>query len=1201
MRITGLHLKAYGHFSGCSLDFGQKLDHPPGLHVVYGHNEAGKSTTLRALSSVLFGYPHQIIDGFRHDPKDIAIGIDLLAADGRTLSFERRRRGKRTLAAVDGSALDEDVVGNFLGGVSQDVFEKVFALDHRRLREHAQALLADGGSLGFSLAEAGSGIAGLKAVLDRLKDERAKLFLATGTRPKLNQAIAEFGRLRREARQFTVSPTEYRSHEKRIQETEEELQRMRKQRWEVESDIVRLQRIQKNLPLRAEHRALTQHIKALDDVPVLPPEFAQQRIKASADLDAAGADINAACAAIEGLEQRVAAIAVDADVLARGEDIENLAQKRPVIEKHETDMPRRDAERDALLVRTADLMARADLVGGPAGLSGMRPSALRLKAIQNLGEDGKKLAIKLATAREHAEAAARSLKKAQDRLARLPKPRPVDELSRTLTAAERLGVDITTEIARRTRALERKTNALNETITSLGVPADGLPSLPGAAGMPPAECRSGRVAWLRELAVPPEKSEARYADGLAGLNQRIAKARDDCERLSAESADIDAQIVSIKTAGDVATEDDVKAARYARDRGWALVRGLYVDHLAGLEDAACLFAPDGPIPETYEAHVREADRVVDTLRARVKESTKLALLRHQAADLETKRIEVMEAVKRLDEQRKALLSEWRALWPAGLITLQSPGEMIDWMARRTAALAAADELEEERDAVRELVDRECLTRQTLAAALASFTAGPRDGGLDALRDRARGIIDDDAKARSNYDKADADVRLLSDRKREMDDEADRLNSRTGEWAERWRKALAEAGLPTDQTIEAAAAKLEVISELDGVKSKLDGLNDGIEAMRSACDAFGHAVAGVASALQDAPTGAAVEVCRWLEERLRTARSAERDRKSLAERLEMRAADRERAHDKLRRSSAAIDALCIQAGGVEPGELAEIERHSAEKRDALRDREKIETRVREDGGGRNLAALFEECDDVPGDRISADLVSLKAARDDIETRIDRLNSERGALQNEFDTLLGQSQAADLTQAAEVVGAEIEDAVEAYVDLTVQETLLRAAIDAYRDRNQGPILTRAKDLFVQLTDGAYTGLRADAEAGETVLIVEDATRGSLGLDALSDGTVDGVYLALRLAVVQEHNATHEPLPFIADDLLLNLDNKRSEAALRTLAALATSSQVLLFTHHAHMVELARSAVPRDLLFEHSLSLATGQAERRRAVGG
>jgi uncharacterized protein YhaN len=316
---------------------------------------------------------------------------------------------------------------------------------------------------------------------------------------------------------------------------------------------------------------------------------------------------------------------------------------------------------------------------------------------------------------------------------------------------------------------------------------------------------------------------------------------------------------------------------------------------------------------------------------------------------------------------------------------------------------------------------------------------------------------------------------------------------------------------------------------------------------------------------------------------------------------MRTADRERAHDKLSRSSGALDALCTQARVADADQLAEVERKSTEKREAVREREQIETRVREDGGGRDFTALFEECDDVPGDRIPADLIGLKADRDDIETRIDRLSSERGALQNEFDTLLGQNQAADLAQNAAAVGAEIEEAVDAYVDLTVQETLLRAAIDVYRDRHQGPILARARNLFVQLTDGAYRGLRADVERGETILIVEDASRGSLELDALSDGTVDAVYLALRLAVVQEHNATHEPLPFIADDLLLNLDDSRSQAALRTLAELAKSGQVLLFTHHAHMVNLARSAVPQGILVEHSLSPPGGAVERRRAAAG
>jgi uncharacterized protein YhaN len=166
-------------------------------------------------------------------------------------------------------------------------------------------------------------------------------------------------------------------------------------------------------------------------------------------------------------------------------------------------------------------------------------------------------------------------------------------------------------------------------------------------------------------------------------------------------------------------------------------------------------------------------------------------------------------------------------------------------------------------------------------------------------------------------------------------------------------------------------------------------------------------------------------------------------------------------------------------------------------------------------------------------------------------------------------------------------EIDEAVQAYADLTVQETLLRQAIDLYRDRNQGPILTRAKSLFAELTNGEYTGLRADVdENGAPILLAEHASRGSLEVSALSDGTVDPLYLALRFAVVQEHNATHEPLPFIADDLLLNLDNRRARATLKTLGTVAASAQVLFFTHHEHMIELARASVPEALLVEHCL---------------
>jgi uncharacterized protein YhaN len=1176
MRILSLHLRAYGHFTGYSLDFGAG----PGLHLIYGHNEAGKSTTLRALSSVLFGYPHGVVDGFKHDAKDIAIGIDLLASDGRALSFVRRRRGRQTLTAADGSALDDGAVESFLGGVSRDVFEKLFALDHHRLHEHAKALLADGGSLGFSLAEAGSGIAGLKAAVDKLRAERAALFLAGGSKPKLNHAIAEVIELRKNARRRTVSPTDYRTREKRIEEADAELRGMRGYRKTIESNSVRLERIRKNLPLRAEHRALTQRIEALDDVPMLAEEFAQQRVKAQADLEAAREDIDMTSAAVAELERRIAAISVDRDILGRSAEIEDLAQKRPVIEGYETDIPKREAERAQLYSLARDLMTEVELNASPPDLASMLPSASRRKAMQRLGDAGKKLIAQSATVREHAETAGRALNKARDRAAQTPKPRPTVDLARALTAADKLG-DITADIAKRTRVLERKTKTLNETIGGLGLGTD-------------------RVSVVRELSVPSEKAVSRYAGLLAAVDNEMKAAGDTFERLEVDIAGVDRRIAVLKTAGDVATEEELTAARHARDKGWALVRGLYIDRQSGLEELARRFAPDGRIADTYERRVHEADRSVDIMRARVQESTELSLLGRQKADLEAKSFDAKAAMNALGIQRDAILSEWRSLWPAGFITVQLPGEMMEWLTRRTVAIAEADDLEAERDAIWELANKERHVRQSLVDAMAAFAAGPHDGGLEVLRDRARSTIGDAAEAKSLHDKADAAVRELSERKIEADEAADKLKSRIDEWTAAWRAVLAEAGLSPDQTIETASATLEVINEIDGIQSKIGELTHRIETMGHERNAFRDTVTAITAILPGVPTAEATETCRWLEGRLREARSAETERKSLAGQLEIQTANRERAKDKLRRSRAALDALCAQAGCTNVDELPGIERKSAEKHDAASAREKIEMRVREDGDGRDFAALFEECEDVPADQIAADLLSLKADREDTEARIDKLMSDRAALQADFEILLGQSQAADFTQEAATVEAEIAEDVEAYVDLTVQETLLRAAIDVYRDRNQGPILMRAKDVFAELTDGVYTGLRADInERGETILIAEDALRRSLEIDALSDGTVDSLYLALRLAVVQEHNASHEPIPFVADDLLINLDNKRAQAALRTLAAIAASSQVLLFTHHAHMADLARIAVPPPLLIEHNLSPAVSDAGDRRVA--
>jgi uncharacterized protein YhaN len=60
----------------------------------------------------------------------------------------------------------------------------------------------------------------------------------------------------------------------------------------------------------------------------------------------------------------------------------------------------------------------------------------------------------------------------------------------------------------------------------------------------------------------------------------------------------------------------------------------------------------------------------------------------------------------------------------------------------------------------------------------------------------------------------------------------------------------------------------------------------------------------------------------------------------------------------------------------------------------------------------------------------------------------------------------------------------------------------------------------------------------------------------------------------------------LPLILDDVLVNFDDDRSAAALRTFAEISKDVQVIFFTHHAHLLELAEKTLPQDTLFIQSL---------------
>ena len=69
MRIRYLRLPAFGIFTEQAVSFAPER----GLHLIYGPNEAGKSTLLRAIGDALFGIPRISPHAFQHKPASFAL------------------------------------------------------------------------------------------------------------------------------------------------------------------------------------------------------------------------------------------------------------------------------------------------------------------------------------------------------------------------------------------------------------------------------------------------------------------------------------------------------------------------------------------------------------------------------------------------------------------------------------------------------------------------------------------------------------------------------------------------------------------------------------------------------------------------------------------------------------------------------------------------------------------------------------------------------------------------------------------------------------------------------------------------------------------------------------------------------------------------------------------------------------------------
>ena len=206
-----------------------------------------------------------------------------------------------------------------------------------------------------------------------------------------------------------------------------------------------------------------------------------------------------------------------------------------------------------------------------------------------------------------------------------------------------------------------------------------------------------------------------------------------------------------------------------------------------------------------------------------------------------------------------------------------------------------------------------------------------------------------------------------------------------------------------------------------------------------------------------------------------------------------------------------------------------------------------------GDGLAIEVIEEECRDVDIDearvREEAAEAELKVLGEQLEEAIVARTEVRKA----FEAIGGDDAAARAAADCEEALAAMRDAAERYVRVRASGMLLRWAVERYRKEKQGPLLKRAGELFRVLTRSSFERLEVRFDERDTMHLTGVRPDGEVvAVPGLSTGTEDQLFLALRIAAVEDYLARAVALPFVADDLFINFDPERSAAGFEVLGS-------------------------------------------------
>jgi uncharacterized protein YhaN len=1015
MRLDELNLLKYGNFEGCDLLFPKQI---VDFHIIFGANEAGKSTTLAAVGDLLFGFPHGKAQDYRFDASLLRVGAVLEQGTQRT-QFRRKRGRGATLMDGQDNSMDEAVLAGMLHGQTRETFHAAWSLDHRLLREGGEAIVTAKNDIGQALFAAGSGLTGVTRILETLDEEGDQIW---GPRTK-------------SSRSYTRVNNDLKDAEKRLRAAEvrpaawktayDQLQDLEKQQMELD--------IQQQA-LTAEQRTVERARRILEPVEqlhTLRASLAGQTVSLFTLATEALFETTFALRAQAVLQQQVAerllseeqehlhAIVLDQACLAREDEMESLIEERSIRQDGANGLPARQARFDQKTQELAQALRTLRLPEVPAAtLLLTLPARATVAELKRLLGDRTALDSALQILRDaHADAEVERDSSARA-LADHEVLETAAELQAVVETARRMGdPDGQAEQARRLQA-ERATEA-----------ADAFARL-----LPWA----GNAEALRRVKVPPEDLLQAARDREFTAAATLAEETQEAGRLREELARRLLERELLLKAGTGVSAAAVAEARTSRDACW-------VDLRAHIEGRRVLASPRTDA-DRYEGLTAQADHRADERFLSAEASGQLAQV---DAAVATAELHLANAVARV-ELATAVQQQAGSLWSAELagraLPVVSVARLREWLTLREEAVEAAVLAEASAAALRANQTTLDSARQTLARATAQPTAAK---SFRKLLDDTEAVLKtalDSAAIFAQLKKAlhKAEDKVLGESRK-----VERNLAEARAWQEKWKKAIAKAHLDE----EVSAAELDTVELVRATADSVQQLQDEIETASSTQKDFLTRTQTLWTALQMSAQpeefGERVEL---LKRRLQTARDDRQRVATITIALHTREGERRTAEAQRTSAEKSLQPLLELAGVEELPALSERVEESRRVRKVLNEIDDLKQTILSLGDGVSLTALLGEAEGKAPDQLALRSDELARELAKLSKQIRDAADLAGVSRTNFQALDHGASASEAAADAEMARAELDVQAEAYLLKRTETLLLRWAVERNESRHR-----------------------------------------------------------------------------------------------------------------------------------------------------